>query len=146
MSTETQVKLKFLSVDFPVVNFNSEKQFSGEQGFMVNINPKVYFPKDAPNHFKIIQEVEVFVEETFKIFIVAIGSFEINNVDNEKLRHNFVNMNAPAIMFPYIRAFIATLTSNLGNVTGTLTIPPQFFRGDLPVFSEQDDVFFEEEK
>ena len=34
-------------------------------------------------------------------------------------------------MFPYIRSFISTLTANLGNVTGPLTIPIQFFNGVL---------------
>lgn len=138
MSTETQIKLKFISVDFPVVNFNSEKQFSGEEEISVNIEPKVYFPKDDSNHFKIIQEVQVSVENTFNIFIIAIGNFQLNNLDDEKLRKNFVNLNAPAIMFPYIRSFISTLTSNLGNVTGTLNIPPQFFKGELPVISDED--------
>ena len=38
-------------------------------------------------------------------------------------------------MFPYVRAFITTLISNLGNVTGTLVIPTQFFQGDLPEIS-----------
>lgn len=49
----------------------------------------------------------------------------------QNLKKSFVNTNAPAIMFPYVRAFIAMLTSNLGNVTGALNIPPQFFKGDL---------------
>lgn len=138
MSTETQIKLKFISVDFPVVNFNSEKQFLGEEEISVNIEPKVYFPKDDSNHFKIIQKVQVSVENTFNIFIIAIGNFQLNNVNDEKLRRNFVNLNAPAIMFPYIRSFISTLTSNLGNVTGTLNIPPQFFKGELPVVSDED--------
>ncbi|MGC4130258.1 MAG: protein-export chaperone SecB [Bergeyella sp.] len=138
MSAETQIKLKFSSVDFPVVNFNSDQQFTGEQGININIEPKVYFPKDNPNHFKIIQEVHVSADNTFNLFIVAIGNFELSNVEDEKIRHNFVNMNAPAIMFPYIRSFISTFTSNLGNVTGTLNIPPQFFKGELPIISDED--------
>lgn len=144
MSIETQIKLKFLSVDFPVVNFNSEKQFIGEQEISVNIEPKVYFPKDNPNHFKIIQDVQVSVDKVFNIFIIAIGSFELDNVEEEKMRNNFVNMNAPAIMFPYIRSFISTLTSNLGNITGTLNIPPQFFKGELPVINDEDIISSED--
>jgi preprotein translocase subunit SecB len=34
-------------------------------------------------------------------------------------------------MFPYVRAFITTLTTNLGNVTNPLIIPTQFFKGEL---------------
>lgn len=138
MSTETQIKLKFISVDFPVVNFSSEKQFLGDGEIHIDIEPKVYFPKDDPKHFKIIQEVNVLVKDTFKIFIIAIGNFELSDVKDEKLRKSFINLNAPAIMFPYIRSFISTLTSNLGDVTGTLNIPPQFFKGELPLVTEDD--------
>ena len=138
MSTETQIKLKFHSVDFPVVDFQSRKQLTENPEITIEIEPKVFFPKEYPNHFKIIQDIHVFVEEVFDLSIVAIGSFELNDVEDENLRHSFVNMNAPAIMFPYIRSFISTLTSSLGNVTGTLNIPPQFFKGELKVISEDD--------
>lgn len=138
MSIETQVKLKFISVDFPIVNFHSEAQLTKDQEINIEIEPKVFFPKEQLGHFKIIQEVNVSVKDTFNLFIVAIGSFELNNIEDEKLRNTFVNMNAPAIMFPYIRSFISTLTSNLGNITGTLNIPPQFFKGDLKQIAEDD--------
>ncbi|WP_367914800.1 protein-export chaperone SecB [Leadbetterella sp. DM7] len=138
MSTETQVKLRFLSVDFPVVNFHSEKKIVDNQDINIKIEPKVFFSKGSKDHFKIIQEVNVSAHEAFNLFIVAIGNFELNDVIDEKMRDNFINMNAPAIMFPYIRAFISTLTSNLGNVTGTLNIPPQFFKGNLEQISEED--------
>jgi preprotein translocase subunit SecB len=136
MNAEKQTKLKFLSVDFPVVNFNAEQPFTGGQEIVVNIEPRVLFPKGSPNQFKIIQEVNVSAKGIFNIFIVAIGYFEFNDVEDDRLRHTFVNANAPAIMFPYIRAFISTLTSNLGNVMGTLNVPPQFFKGELPVIVE----------
>ncbi len=68
MSTENQIKLKFLSVDFPVVNFHSDKQLSENQEINIDIDPKVFFPKEFPNHFKIIQEVNVSVTDTFNLF------------------------------------------------------------------------------
>lgn len=136
MSTETQIKLKFHGVDFPIVDFKSRERLTKTSEIKIEIKPKVFFPKEQPNHFQIVQDIHVFVEEVFDLFIVAIGSFELNDREDENLRHNFVNRNAPAIMFPYIRAFISTLTSNLGNVTGTLIIPPQFFKGELQIISE----------
>lgn len=138
MSIETQIKLEFISVDFPIVNLNSQKQYLGEDEINFNIEPRVYFPKEAPNQFKIIQEVELSVPDNFNISIIAVGSFEIKNVEDEKIRHNIININAPAIMFPYIRSFISTFTSNLGSVTGTLTIPPQFFKGELPIVTDEE--------
>ena len=140
MSTETQIKLKFHSVDFPLVNFQSKKQLIENPEINIEVEPRVFFPKECPNHFKIIQDVHIFVEDVFDLSIIAIGSFELNDIEDEKLRYSFVNMNAPAIMFPYIRAFISTLTSNLGNVTGTLNIPPQFFKGELKRIISEDNM------
>lgn len=138
MSTEQQTKLKFISVDFPLVNFQSEKLLRDEQVIDVDITPKVFIPKNNPNVFMIIQDVNVSVEGAFNLNLVAVGNFELINVTDEKMRSSFINMNAPAIMFPYIRAFIATLSSNLGNVTGTLNIPPQFFKGKLEEINDDD--------
>ena len=138
MNTETQIKLKFHSVDFPIVNFQSKTHTVENQEITIDIEPKVFIPKDFPDYFKIIQEVHIFAEEVFDLFIVAIGTFELKNIEDEKLRHNFITINAPAIMFPYIRSFVSTLTSNLGNVIGTLNIPPQLFKGELDIISEND--------
>lgn len=138
MSTEQQTKLKFISVDFPLVNFQSEKLLREEQVIDVDITPKVFIPKNNPNVFMIIQDVNVSVEGAFNLNLVAVGNFELINVTDVKMRSSFINMNAPAIMFPYIRAFIATLSSNLGNVTGTLNIPPQFFKGELEEIKDEE--------
>lgn len=133
MEISKQIQLKFHGVDFPVVNLNSEKPFVHDAGnnISINISPKVFYPKDQPEFFKIIQEIKLSSDKYFNLFIVAVGTFEVKADIDEKIKKSFVNINAPAIMFPYIRAFIATLTTNLGNVTGTLTIPTQFFKGEL---------------
>jgi preprotein translocase subunit SecB len=46
-----------------------------------------------------------------------------------------MNINAPAIMFPYIRAFISNLTSNLGNIIQTITLPPYFFGKEIEILN-----------
>ena len=72
----------------------------------------------------------------FSLNLVGIGNFNFDkSFNSEELKRSFVNINAPAIMFPYVRAFVNTLTSNLGKVTGTLTIPTQFFHGELQEYS-----------
>ena len=78
-------------------------------------------------------EVSVICENYFDLNLVGIGNFEFDkNFEDIDLKKTFVNANAPAIMFPYVRSFITTLSTNLGNVTGSLIIPTQFFQGDLP--------------
>ena len=133
MEVSNQIQLKFHGVDFPVINLNSDEPFfhNEENGINIEITPKVFYPKEQPEFFKIIQEIKLSSDKYFNLFILAVGTFEIKADIDEKIKKSFVNINAPAIMFPYIRAFISTLTTNLGNVTGTLTIPTQFFKGEL---------------
>ena len=133
MEIGNQIQLKFHGVDFPVINLNSEQPYPehGNDDVVLSITPKVFYPRTHENYFKIIQEITVSSEEHFKLFVLAVGTFEFSSELDENLKKSFVNTNAPAIMFPYVRAFIAMLTSNLGNVTGALNIPPQFFKGDL---------------
>lgn len=133
MEVSNQIQLKFHGVDFPVINLNSNEPFfyNDENGINIVITPKVFYPKEQPDFFKIIQEIKLSSDKYFNLFILAVGTFEIKADIDEKIKKSFVNINAPAIMFPYIRAFISTLTTNLGNVTGALTIPTQIFKGEL---------------
>ena len=137
MEVNNQIKLKFHGVDFPIINLNSINPKDKEDiQIDINITPKIFYPKENPNFFKIIQEIKLTSENYFDLFIVGVGTFELDFNIDDKLKTNFVNQNAPAIMFPYLRSFISTLTSNLGQITGTLTIPPQFFKGELEIIEE----------
>jgi preprotein translocase subunit SecB len=133
MEIRPQIELKFNGVNFPIVNLTSElpRELDCDVPIGIDINPKVFYPKETPNVFMIIQDVRVSCEGHFEIFLVAVGNFEVNSGIDSEHKKSFVNVNAPAIMFPYIRSFITTLSANIGNVTGTLTLPPQFFKGDL---------------
>jgi len=135
MSEANQVKLRFQGVEFPIVNFKSQRPITNgsEKGIInVDIKPKVFYPKEAPEKFSIIQEVTVAAEGLFELYIVAVGSFSFSGHLDQDTKDRFVNMNATAIMFPYIRSFITTLTANLGEtVTGAIVIPPKFFRGEV---------------
>lgn len=128
-----QIQLKFHGVDFPVINLKSENPFIQSPGNIINIDikPKVFYPTEQPDYFKIIQEVTLSSSNFFELFIISVGTFELKANVDKTLKKVFVNINAPAIMFPYVRAFITTLTTNLGNVTSPLIIPTQFFKGEL---------------
>lgn len=133
MEISNQIQLKFHGVDFPILNLNSINPIldTKEKEINIIIKPKVFYPREKPAFFKIFQEIELSLDNHFNLFIIAVGTFElIDNLD-DSTKKSFINVNAPAIMFPYIRSFISTLTTNLGNVTGPLTIPTQFFRGEL---------------
>jgi len=136
MDVSVQPKLMFHGVDFVNIKFETNQQYDNETEIDLNIDPKIFYPEKEPDFFKIFMEISIRCDNYFNLNLVGIGNFELDKeFENQKLKKAFVNANAPAIMFPYIRAFITTLTSNLGNVTGPLVIPTQFFQGDLPEFS-----------
>lgn len=140
MEVYHQPKLRFHGVDFIHIKFSTERQYDGSSSIDLNIEPKVFYPKDSKLIFKIFMDVSVHCEGFFNLNLVGIGTFEFDkDFEDDKLKKTFVNANAPAIMFPYVRSFVTTLTTNLGNVTGPLVIPTQFFQGDLLEISIDDD-------
>ncbi len=141
MEVSLQPKLIFHGVDFINIKFDTIEQYDNETGIDLNIEPKVFYPIGNNNYFKIFMEVYIHCEKFFDLNLVGIGNFEFDKeFENKELKKTFINTNAPAIMFPYVRSFITTLTSNLGNVTGAIIIPTQFFQGDLPdlIIDEND--------
>ncbi len=131
MDVNKQTKLSFHGVDILNVNFNAIAPREGELKIDVKCEPKVFYPVDSKKTFKIIMDVELVAESHFNLSIEAVGTFELDEEIDENMKKVFVNSNAPAIMFPYVRSFISTITANMGHVVGTLVIPTQFFKGDL---------------
>jgi len=132
METQDQPKLRFHGVDIVKVDFSSKSRYEPEkQSLKIHTDAKVFFPKENPKLFNILMDVSVDAPEFFHFRIFAIGAFECSEEIDENIRKNFINVNAPAIMFPYIRSFITTFTSNLGNVTHPIIIPVRFFKGDM---------------
>lgn len=66
------------------------------------------------NNFKLILEVKIEDEnKTFNIEIIAVAYYHFTNNNLESL-NDFFFINAPALLFPYIRAYISTLTNLSG--------------------------------
>lgn len=140
MVIKDQVKLKLLGVDFPVVNFESKQLYDKKNKIHIDVKPRLFFPEDDNKIFRIIMEVRLTEDTSFELFVVSMGTFMLSEDLNKEDKKSLVNVNAPAILFPYIRSFIATLTANLGvNTINTLNIPPQFFNGELEEIRTQND-------
>lgn len=134
MEISEQIRLRFTGVDFPSVQVKSFKPYkeSDDVKLKTNIQPKVFIPKDSKHTFNIIMHVEIFAEDHFSLSITAVGLFELSQEDvTDEIRNSFINENSPAIVFPYVRAFISSLTSNLGRVTTPIVLPTRFFKGKL---------------
>lgn len=131
MEVKEQIKLTFHGVDIFNVQFFSENPMDNSKNIDLNIIPRVFYPDNVSLEFKIIFEVTVKSEGFFNLSMQAVGHFSIEKEVDDRVKKNFVNVNAPAIMFPYIRSFITTFTSSLGNSTGSIVLPPHFFKGEL---------------
>src|ERR1700754_84034 len=134
MEVKPQVNLKFLGVDFINVNLTSYKPL--EKGinynYDLNVDPKVFFPEQDKFTFTIVINVFVACKGFFEIGVTSLGNFELSEeITDQAQKDIFISVNAPAIMFPYVRSFISTLTSNVGGIMGPVVLPPQFFSGKL---------------
>lgn len=147
MQVEEQTKLIFHGVEILRVEFRSlGVGYSPDDhgNIEVDLNPGVFYPKDNAKAFRIVMELTLEAKTAFFLKVVAVGDFTISREIPEDEKRSLVNANAPAIMFPYVRSFIATFTANSGHLVGTLNIPPHFFQGELkeyeyPNEAESDD-------
>lgn len=132
MEVNKQPKLLFQGVDFINVVFDAKQPFDTEEEIVTSIVPKLHIDEDDPGSFLILMEVNLKIEGFFFLGLTAIGHFEIEGeVAERALQDDFMNANAPAIVFPYVRAFVSTFTSLLGASSETIVIPTQFFKGPL---------------
>jgi preprotein translocase subunit SecB len=131
MNISDQPRLRFHGIDIIDLAFELFEKQEADIPININIDPSIFYPKDSENSFKIVMQVELVSEEYFKLKFTALGNFEILGENTENFQKQFINVNSPAIMFPYIRSFISTFTSNLGGGIKTVVIPPRFFSGEI---------------
>lgn len=130
-----QDNLRFDGVKFYSVHFDILGSPKENTEIDLDIVPKVMY--NTSTQFNIVYDVNLSVEEVFKLQLRAVGYFEMSEelLGNKNIKDQFIHTNAPAIVFPYLRSFISMFTSNLGTIP-TLTLPTQFFKGKLEEFSE----------
>lgn len=96
------------------ITFDETKEISDE--FNISIKPSGIKDKDI---FKLKLETHISDKhEAYTIFVSMTGLFKFEEIENIS---SFFTLNAPAIMFPYIRSYISSLTSISG--VDTVIIP-----------------------
>ncbi len=122
--TETASKLRFLDYVVDYVEFKNNAAFDAEAvDIDFNIHHKVV--RNMPDAYVTLR-MNIFPDAAannypFSFSISATGHFQIDGDDSEEA-NNFLNVNAVAILFPYLRALVTTYTAN-ANVT-PLILPP----------------------
>ena len=81
-------------------------------GFSLDVGTKIPVEDDAKD-FAIELRTELQLKEGYIVKIVYVSEFETNEPISEEFRKSsFPRVNAPAIAFPFFRAFISTLEEN----------------------------------
>ncbi len=125
-----KIKSKLNFVEFIVPKFLFDRVEVKEEDKTFEIIPSASIDR-SKNEFNIA--VEVIIKDSdndFIIKMVGVGIFLFESVEDKNLE-DFISLNAPAIIFPYIRAFIANMTAQTG--FGTINLPTL----NLSSFKEQ---------
>lgn len=110
--------LKF--VNFAVPKFLFEKATIEKEDNTFNIEPNAVIIR-SENQIHINIEVKILdPEHNFNLEMLSIGVFEYST-DDEEVLLNFISINGPAIVFPYVRSFISSYTALSG--FDTITLP-----------------------
>lgn len=109
---------KFRFHNFVVKESHIVLNEQGEHKINISFNPKGYIFKSL-DQFHLELGVEVKEESNkFHIRLNTISVFEFDPSDDvAQFKEDYFLKNAPAIVFPYIRAFISTLTTQSGLFT-----------------------------
>ncbi|AYO07956.1 preprotein translocase subunit SecB [Vibrio campbellii] len=92
---------------------NEVADFENKEDFGFGFSPA--FPESESNTFMVIFEAKIKVENTHLLEITYDALFETDEDVNDKFKEScFPEVNAPAIAFPYMRAFISTFLLNAG--------------------------------
>ena len=137
MQNDEQKGLRFHGIKIIEAHLGVFRPLEGEFQIELKLDAKLVPIEDGSREFRIWMEVDLMASDFWQIKVKGIGDFEIAAEVSLHERNGYVNVNAPAIMFPYIRSFIATLTANCGGSIPPLIIPPHFFAGELELLANK---------
>jgi preprotein translocase subunit SecB len=75
----------------------------------------VFYPQNESNKFSIVFDLYIKHPGDFELKTKYVSVFSTSeNIDEEFKNSAFTKINAPAIAFPFMRSFVATITLNAG--------------------------------
>ena len=100
-------------INFVVPKFLFEKIQVDQHESVFEIIPQAVISRKN-KQFHINIDIEILdIENNFNLKMLCVGIFEYDKED-EPLLVNFLSVNGPAIVFPYIRSFVSSFTSLTG--------------------------------
>lgn len=112
----TNSKINFLGFNILKSNFEIIKPIHNDVSLSVGFTPSGEIIKEEK---KFILKLSVSItNECINIKIDSVAHFDITDIGEN---YSFLYLNAPALLFPYLRAYISTLT-NLSGIE-PITLP-----------------------
>lgn len=116
---DTLAKISFLGFRCSSFNFTPSSSYLNgiaPEGINLTMNYGGVKSDDSPNRF--IEKFDIVISDVSNettIQATFVGLFESTDVvDDLFINSSFVKVNAPAILFPFIRSYISTITINAG--------------------------------
>ena len=114
------MKAQLNFVNFVVPKFQFEKQQINKKDNSFDLTPQaVISRKNKQFHINIDLEITD-SESDFVLKMLCVGIFDYDTEKDDMLL-NFMSINGPAIIFPYVRSFISNFTALSG--FDTITLP-----------------------
>lgn len=107
------MNIQFKEWNVTNLNFSLLSEKRNENTFSLDAKSR-FQENEETNNFEVIFKLEV-SDKAFDLVVEAIFNFETDSsiTENFKLSH-FPKVNAPAIAYPYLRAFISNVTLQSG--------------------------------
>lgn len=118
MNPTIQQRIKFLG--FKIYGFNlsssEEKEPVLEENLVLDISVTGRLNTDTRKGFFLLMNIVLASKDKkFELILNSKSTFETDTeIDEDYLNDSMVQINAPAIVFPFIRAFINTVSTNAG--------------------------------
>ena len=115
-------KSSFGLSSFTVTEFHITRKPLNQTKGLLTIKPSGFYSRETKK-FTLLLDVSIKDEkESFKIDMSTIGLFNFQGNVTEKELSNYFLTNAPAIIFPYVRAYISSVTALSGLTTVNLPV------------------------
>lgn len=115
MSENITLQLKKNNVQELHLTRSKEKLDTNESAFSLGMAVGLPEEADDRNHFAITFKSEFQIKEGFILKVEYQSIFETDVLIDDNFKNSrFITVNAPAIAFPFFRAFIATFLTSSG--------------------------------
>ena len=105
-----------------VTNFSISREPANQGIFNIDIKPSGLINKTNKD-FLLTLEVNIKDNpETFNIDLTVLGYFKFKDIDDDVTLGDYFYTNAPALVFPFIRSYIMSVTALSGLETVVLPI------------------------